>query len=56
MTKKYQDLKETFWWQGMKKGCSLVRISLSNLSKGKGGASETPWDPTTLGDTSVEMG
>jgi len=29
---------------------------MSNLSEGKGGALETRWDPTALGDTSVEMG
>ena len=41
MTNMYQDLKENFWWQGMKKEVAqFVRVSLSDLSEGKGGASE----------------
>jgi len=34
----------------------LVCISLSDLLEGEGGAPETRWDLTALGDTSVEMG
>ena len=41
---------------GYEKICSSVCISLSDLSEGKGGALETRWDPTALGDISVEMG
>jgi len=36
--------------------CGLVCINLSDLSEGKGGAPETRWSLTALGDTNVEMG
>ena len=36
---------------GNEERCSSVCISLSNMSEGKGGASETRWDSTSFGDT-----
>jgi len=41
---------------GNEEGCCSVCIGLFDMSEGEGGASETRWDPTALGDTSVEMG
>ena len=46
MTKMYQDLKETFWWQGHEEGCCTIRINLFDLSKGVSRVSETQWDTT----------
>jgi len=43
MTKMYQDLKETFWWQRMKKEV-------------EGGTLETRGRSTVVGGTNVEMG
>jgi len=37
-------------------GCGSVRISMFNLSEGEGGALEARWEPTTLRNTSAEMG
>jgi len=37
-------------------GCCTVCISLFDMSKGKGGASEAWWNSTALRDTDVEMG
>jgi len=41
---------------GNEKGCCTICIRLSDLSEGKGGTSETRWDSTVVGCTSVEMG
>ena len=41
---------------GYEERSSTVRVSLSDLSEGKGGALETRWNYATLRDTSVEMG
>ena len=40
---------------GDEERCGLVCISLSDLSEGNGEALETRWNPTTSGDTGVEM-
>jgi len=40
---------------GYEERSSTVRVSLSDLSEGKGGASETRWDYAALRDTSVEV-
>jgi len=37
-------------------GCHSVRISLLDLLEGEGGALETRWKSTALGNTNVEMG
>jgi len=41
---------------GDEKGCGTVCISLFDVPEGKGGASETRWNSTAFGDTSMEMG
>jgi len=41
---------------GNEEGCCPVHINLFDMSEGEGEASETRWDPTALGNTSVEMG
>jgi len=40
---------------GDEERCGSIRISLFNMSEGKGGALETRWESTTLGNTGVEM-
>jgi len=37
-------------------GCGTVCVCLLDMSEGEGGASETRWNSTVLGHTSVEMG
>jgi len=41
---------------GYEEGCGTICVCLSDLSEGKGRALETWWNPTALGNTSVEMG
>jgi len=41
---------------GNEEGCCSIRISLFNMLEGEGGESETQWESTALGNTSVEMG
>ena len=41
---------------GYKEACGTIRVCLSDLSKGKGGASETRRDYATVKDTGVEVG
>jgi len=41
---------------GNEEGCCTVCISLFDMSEGKGGALDTRWDSTALGNTGVEMG
>jgi len=41
---------------GYEEGCGIVRVCLSGLSEGKGGASETRGDYAALRDTGVEVG
>jgi len=48
MIKMYQDLKETFWWQGMKKDVSSCLTCQKAL--------KAQWNSTTFGHTGVEMG
>jgi len=41
---------------GNEEGRCTICIRLFDMSEGEDGASETRWESTALGDTSVEMG
>ena len=55
MTKMYQDLKESFWWQGMKKDVAHFVSACLTCQKAKV-EHQRPEDVLVVGGTSVEMG
>jgi len=52
----YQDLKQRFWWHGMKKGYYLVCDKVPGMSASEGGISENNPTSSTLVDSRVKMG
>ena len=51
----YLDLKDTFWWTGMKKDIAEY-VAVCDVCQSKGRASEASRIVTTIADTRMEVG
>ena len=51
----YLDLKDIFWWTGMKKGIAEY-VAVCDVCQSKGRASEASMIVTTIADTRMEVG
>ena len=52
----YLDLKERFWWTGMKKDIAEYVAVCDVCQRVKGGASEASWIATAIANTRMEVG
>ena len=55
-TKMYLDLKEEYWWNGMKGGIARFVAHLWCVQKGQGRAPEAQWITLAVADPSMEVG